>query len=493
MKLNAKILFESLKKYMDIEMIGVGNIECLLKFPRFYTSDITMGKNGLYIAAFKKIPNDISNGNVFIVYGDVKEEEFNVYNKSAVIVVRDIISPYEIFNEVQNIFDKYAEWEESIDQALKENDNINEMILKSEFLFSHDICVLDKEYEYLAESHSFVKNTENVVDDNNRASVNILFQDLKHESKIPYYTKRGDFVINIWNKESLFGMIFLIKNDEAFSDTEKFLIEYLSNKIGDLIESQSVISGIYYNDFKNLIKCIFSRQSVIKEELYHQVKMHGGSEGDLYICYKVKASYTKQKIQAEYVCSYFENNIKGSVSFWHDSVLVLLVNMNINSKSENEINNKVEELLNSMNLKAGVSFPFYDLTDAYTYFRQACCAFELGYRKNHNKTVYFFEDLLLNYMLRYGIGEFSVEYLTDKGVKGLLKHDDVSQVSYIETLRAFYKKGMNMTATADELIIHRTSLHLRMEKIREIVGKDLREGDYALYLQILIRSMELDN
>lgn len=277
----------------------------------------------------------------------------------------------------------------------------------------------------------------------------------------------------------------MVHNEKPFSKTEEILFPLLAMKLSSALRNMVIISGLYKNSFKQYMKSYFNTKHTEESKLYASLEEWGGQRGDRFICYKVKASDINQEINAEYICSIFENALAPSISFWYDSILLVIVDVTQSKKKEEKIHEKMRDLLNKLHLKAGVSLPFSQLPLAWYCFRQACCAFEEGYPLDEEETLYFFQDYVGKYMLNHATGEFPVRYLMDKGLQNISDHDKLYSVSYMDTLAEFFRCGMNMSKTAEALGIHRTSLNSRMMKIRECLSHEM-DQPYLLYLQIMI-------
>jgi len=72
------------------------------------------------------------------------------------------------------------------------------------------------------------------------------------------------------------------------------------------------------------------------------------------------------------------------------------------------------------------------------------------------------------------------------------EHDQKSSADLIDTLRAFFRHDGTMTATADELGIHRHTLRYRLDRIAELSGRDPRRSEdlVELHLALLLTRAE---
>ena len=65
--------------------------------------------------------------------------------------------------------------------------------------------------------------------------------------------------------------------------------------------------------------------------------------------------------------------------------------------------------------------------------------------------------------------------------------------STAETLRVYLSQNMNVTRTAAELFIHRSTLLERLSRIARELGEDLEDPDVRLRLQILLKALEMQD
>jgi hypothetical protein len=83
-----------------------------------------------------------------------------------------------------------------------------------------------------------------------------------------------------------------------------------------------------------------------------------------------------------------------------------------------------------------------------------------------------------------------MELLFAPGVSQLLKYDINSSAGYIHTLRILLKNNMNITHTAAELFVHRSTLLERLKRIRKILQVDLDDPDQRLHLLMTLKMIE---
>lgn len=66
-------------------------------------------------------------------------------------------------------------------------------------------------------------------------------------------------------------------------------------------------------------------------------------------------------------------------------------------------------------------------------------------------------------------------------VKMLFKDDEL-----INTINSFYDNSLNITLTAKAMFLHRNTLNYRLDKIKKIIGFDIRKFEDAVTIHNLI-------
>ncbi len=473
-KLSAEIVLEHLEKTEKLEYFSSNPTKKVLKYAKFYSDNGgDFEKNTIYIAKAKLLPQKpkVSEDALIICYEGAPPIEYQD-GICPIIVLSEAHDAYSIFNTIQEIFRKHDDWENRMDEIAQGSTEIKQMLVDKEGFFKHCLVVLNRNYNYVAYS-----STLPLLKSRNKCNSMI---------REPFYNQDKDYVINLFHNNYFIGTLLLLASEENFSETEIFMANELAEKVKLALEKQSLLIGLGESSFKSYILDYFNDIRVDRDLLNSKVKACGGDIGDLYVCYKVKASDESKEINADYICSIFEAAFDVAVSFWYSQVLVVIVNINRSVSDKEDANKQMDTLIKELDFKAGVSQEFHELSEVKTRFRQACCAFDQGYEVDKSKTLYFFEDYMLSYMMAQCSGEFSVEFLCRHELNLLKQHDLSSNVSYTETLKVYLDTAMNLSKTADILCIHRTSLNVRLQKIKSILNNDLEDSMYRLYLQIIL-------
>ncbi len=138
-------------------------------------------------------------------------------------------------------------------------------------------------------------------------------------------------------------------------------------------------------------------------------------------------------------------------------------------------------------LNMGVGEPIPRLVNVRRSFTQAQEAIRVSASLHSAAGVYFYEDLIIYQLLNSGVeGEKSAE-LYALSIRSLVEYDQQNATNMVETLDCYFACNCNVSETAKELFIHRNTLIYRIDKIQNILGRDLKDAEERLLLQLGLR------
>ena len=74
-----------------------------------------------------------------------------------------------------------------------------------------------------------------------------------------------------------------------------------------------------------------------------------------------------------------------------------------------------------------------------------------------------------------------------------LKQSDKDKgTEYMKTLRIYLDNQCNVMQTSKQLFIHRSTVLYRLDKIKQILGSDLKDPDEILYLMLSFRLLDME-
>lgn len=111
------------------------------------------------------------------------------------------------------------------------------------------------------------------------------------------------------------------------------------------------------------------------------------------------------------------------------------------------------------------------------------CALETGIELEENETCYYFDSVVLSFLLSNSCGDFSSQMIVSPGLVRFARKSEEG-VDYLETLRVYLENECSTTKTARLLYVHRSTLDDRINRIKKYVNLDTPED--RLYLRICL-------
>jgi sugar diacid utilization regulator len=144
-------------------------------------------------------------------------------------------------------------------------------------------------------------------------------------------------------------------------------------------------------------------------------------------------------------------------------------------------------VLKNSAIKIGVSNSFGNFNNVYYYYRQTLDAIEQGKKKAPSRLCYYFDDYILDSILRNSHRDMAPEALYPEGLLALERHDKLRGTNYVDTLEAFLDCNMNIADTIKKIHVHRNTFLYRIGRIKELLGMDIDDEDTGLLLRIILK------
>lgn len=508
MKLNTDILVSNLSGYMDMEFFGPKIQALCLNRPQFCNGD-HFAENSVTVALAEELPAAAEFDGLCLVIciGGVPPKLY-LSGQCNCIVAKDFKNMQELFNRLQRIYNKYDEWNDKLQKIIHETADFQKIVDITFPIFRNPMTLIDADFHMVARSDvinhmdelSFYGPDE---DGNLRQDLmsyhlmtqkkmelnikDVLVQ--KNEIQNFEYMMKNFFVHDIYAGN--ITIIFLL-TDRMPGDYELF--QYFTGELERAVRLQASILQADVQVLQGLLLKMLHDQSAPFDIAERACLDDIMRKKDTYVCCVLRmGDRSRRSISVKYVCNLFETSFPYSIAMEYNSDIIALVNKSRLSHSDEIMKETLKEFSRQLDFQSSVSCEFSDIRQFRSYYKQACIGFEYGSFWDPEKRNFWFEDYKLQYMLARCFEEFSVDMLCSSGIRRLLAHDEISSCSYINTLLVYLNYNMNITATASELHIHRSTFLTRIKKIEEMLDKSLDLPEYRLYLQLVLTAMDINN
>jgi sugar diacid utilization regulator len=124
-------------------------------------------------------------------------------------------------------------------------------------------------------------------------------------------------------------------------------------------------------------------------------------------------------------------------------------------------------------------------------FAEAVRALDIRKKSRSPDGVTSFDDLGVFRILHTGEGDAEIRMFVREWLGALLDYDVKRRTDLVPTLSQYLECGGNYDETAAVLLIHRSTLRYRLQRIREITGLDLADVDNRLNLHVATRAWKV--
>ncbi|UWG96293.1 helix-turn-helix domain-containing protein [Dehalobacter sp. DCM] len=514
MNLTQDIIYYSLSRKYPVQFLKRSDTEMILKRPMIYNEGEDCADRTIIILAeeMKTLadrPNSESNA-LYICLGKPLKSVKSV--SGSVITLETEVAPAALFNAIQEIYDRFDQWDETLRTALYEGGSFGDLIDCTDPLVTGSVFLVDKMFHYVA--YSKEKSRRNglntYMDENDNMTLDAVNDFIADSEFQVLYEMQGVFDYSA--DDPTFGAVHMIcKNifqDNAYAgrlivgledpgdDAKRYttaILQHLYFYINKLYQTYRSfdMKEIVLSSLRSLLLDSLNNREVSKEQWQKALEENGWTTTDRLqlIQFRQKRHYTKN-IYAEFLSAEIERKWPGCACFEYDDRLLMLVNQDAEPRSEKGFYQAFAYFLRESLLIAGLSRIFTDRNQLRFAYNQTETALDFGLKKEPTLWYYKFDDYVLNYMLNQCTGEFSGEQLCSGKLLALKRHDTEKRTAYYETLRAYFKCRMNAMAAAKTLYIHRSSFLSRMDRIIELTGIDLDSDEEVFYLLLSFHLLE---
>lgn len=501
MKLNADIIYDSLHKSVDLEIYGKRKRDLLLQCPKLFRPGQIFRESYVYVAFAERLPNkpQIEGCPVFICLGGKPPASYQ--SKCCYMVCKDT-DLLHIFDMVQEIFEYFSEWSDRLQHILNTTASVQEMLDVSRAVIENPMIVLNKDFHYLAYSE-VINESEGLAFLGPNADGSLRIENLARNTRHPDFNmntvepflvfdepgKPSAYAVNLFINDRCVGSFFTLFCLRPHRESDNALLNHLVKMLEKAFLHNPGLYHNYVSPLQSIIKDILDG---IPVESSRMQALQPASTDCGYICVKIiQTNLSKAHIPNSYIIRQFEAVFRECIIFEYDIGFVAFISCERKTEDVRRIEARLSGQMQEMSLKGASSCPFHSLPSAWAFYRQAALALEIGCQQRPEEVFYSFSDYKLFYLLSNSIGELPLESLLSAGLQSLYEHDLASQTSYLQTLYTYLNNNMNITKTANDLYIHRSTFLERIKRIEKYLGTDLEDPDQRLYLNIILRCMNM--
>ncbi|MEG1869066.1 MAG: helix-turn-helix domain-containing protein [Clostridiales bacterium] len=509
MRLNMHMIADNLPcNNMEMRFSQRAKISNLLQ-AKIYGSYLELGERYLYLLDAKEYKGTLPpNMNLsLVILGDVDMDTFP--NNYEIIIVKDHIPLLELFDILQQCFEWYNTWQESLNTILNDDADIGKMCDVSKSIFKNPIVVHDGNFESIAYNCS-----EKVLNDTlwqysdkigtyiasetliNCFKMEKLYEETMEKTTVEnYHAPHLAFdvlYVNLTGTEKFPGRIVVAEYYEKNPFSLYEPLEFLGKMISAAIGRRKALAHGSHRSMEKLIGDILSGTMV--DIGYADFCLHSRNWqlNDSYYCIIIRLNEGDIKSNSVfYSCQKLEEIVGDAFALFYENSLFCVCHVADDKPQAITIGTELGAFLREGFYKAGISNVYHNILETNTYHYQAQAALNIGNKIDPDIWYYFFNAYAMPHLIYHGIGNMPPELFCDDNILGLKDLGGKDGVDYFNTLKVYLKNNMNLLHSAEALFIHRTTLFYRLNRIKDFINVDLNDENVRLRLLISYYILEL--
>jgi hypothetical protein len=422
-----------------------------------------------------------------------------------IFVFRDV-SLFDVYDGVQNIYSRFDEWDQKLQEILIKGGSVQAMLDCSDHVFNNPLILHDNYYKVISLSGQYAETfpvMSFMPQEREAGQIDLSEYDVYSMQRAVLFpsTKTGvrSLYVNLFQQNRLQYRILVLEFSRKFQPTDSALLEHLADRVQALITVASRETGeeLLPVILKNILAGEYNDPVYIEGRL----KKFNWLTDHRYVCMKISAA-------ADTVWAGIKEIVPGSCVFEHDSAVIVFINLNdpgenipgasvvsfdgFSGEKTDRFSVVMGAFLIDHKLKAGVSAEFSgsDFRNSKLYYRQAEIALDLGSRSTPMAHLYYFNKLAKLHILESCTQELPVSLICAPELLKLRDYDRAHKTELFRTLSVFLQNHLSHALTALELAIHRSTLMYRLDRIRDISSLNIENSDNQWYLLLSFKLLE---
>ena len=215
---------------------------------------------------------------------------------------------------------------------------------------------------------------------------------------------------------------------------------------------------------------------------------------DSYLCLKIRNQSEALSVRSDKALNNaLASQIQGYFSFSYQKMLCVVINQTRPGMDQRAVRQILAPLVRDSCMYVGISNPVDNIHAIRVGFRQADIALQYIVEENSSQWIVPFAECALHYIRGQASQEIPTEMLADHALLTILRYDKKHDTQYFGTLRSYLINERSIPKTANSLIIHRTTLTYRLQKIQELFNLNLEDDYQRLYLLMSLFLLDSGN
>ena len=413
----------------------------------------------------------------------------------------------ELMNALLKIFERYHQLEADINDILINNGTLNDLCRLGIDFFHNPMYIHDRMFTVIAlpeYKEGMIQFERSESGDSIHIPLWLIndfkFDDAyidtltKHEAAIwgreEFPRNMRSLYVNIWDDQYYCGRLLINELDTPLKPGQFRLAEMFAECVKVILLREIQHPQKIYSDYEDTIRTIIRGGEPDKRDIKALLEILGWHMDDTYVCLKLQSQSPDMQIRSDSalrskLTAVFPRNFE----FFHEQRLCMIINYTSDNRDGETIKAALGPLVRDSYMYCGISAPIHGLSKIRTGFDQADITLE-HIEKTRDRWTMLFRECALDYMISTLSRDMAPADLASAHLLKLRDIDRQKNTDYYHTLRVYLENERSIPRTSEALIIHRTTLQYRLEKIYELTRLNLDSEDIRVYLLLSYKILE---
>ncbi|HZK23990.1 MAG TPA: helix-turn-helix domain-containing protein [Oscillospiraceae bacterium] len=311
----------------------------------------------------------------------------------------------------------------------------------------------------------------------------IQYEDiLKHPQMVGRVTAEGTNI----------AYLAMLEVNRPFTETDYELVPIVCDFISILMQQSQDKLNVATSETEsmiiNLLNGTYDPRTAHKKTHSHQLKL---ADELCIICISVD-EVVDSTDKTVLVKSLMQNFFVGSITVIYNGSVVIINEYRHRDQLffSKDKTSAFKQLLLAHNLRAGVSRPFYHLSDIKQHFQQAQNAINTASQLAPEECLYFYEEYFFHYLVTRLLENDSIASICHPKFLQLIKRDHEKASSYALSLYLYLQNNGDIKATAQAMHLHYNTMKYRLQRISDMMDVDLNNYDILLKCKLYFLALE---
>ncbi len=302
-------------------------------------------------------------------------------------------------------------------------------------------------------------------------------------NQYPYHMR--SLYVNIWDINYYRARLLVNELHVALRPSDGLLLEYLADYVLLILRRDDIVSVQNRRDLVSTLQNLIATGEADRRDLQILMTTLGWRETGRFLMAKLQSQEQRNAVTSITVLrSSLSAAFPEAFIFFYERQLCMVTDLNASGLDQPAFRSRLAPFLRDSLMYAGVSLPVDGILDLNTAYIQANYAMERAFRMRGHQWCVSFDSCALEYLLSHVETPTPLSQYLAPVPRFLRQYDLEHGSQYYATLRAFLQNERSIPKTAAALIIHRTTLLYRLEKIISLTKIDLDDEAARLYLQL---------